>query len=144
MAVLVFTQVACERRTMRGVVAACLLITCLQRVAVADPVATPAPAASSYDPDATARDNSGTPTNSPWLDLAPAKVLSIRPARDRSKLYSALTVGAIHAGFIGWTYFAWYQKETHAFRAGGDGLFSPNTYAGGADKMGHAWATLGA
>lgn len=42
-----------------------------------------------------------------------------------------------------WTYFAWYRRDTHPFRAGGDGLFSPNTYAGGADKLGHAWATLG-
>lgn len=130
---------------MRGAVAACLLITCLQREAVADRVATDPPAPSSYDPKAAAADNGEYPGASPWLDLSPAPVLSIRtkPAGDHRKLASALTLGGIYAGFVTWTYFAWYRRDTHPFRAGGDGLFSPNTYAGGADKLGHAWATLG-
>lgn len=146
MLVLVFTQAACEGRTVRGAVAACLLITCLQRAAVADGVATPPPPPSSYDPNARAADSEKYPIASPWLDLSPAPILSIHsggsPPRDH-KLAAALTLGGIYAGFVTWTYFAWYRRDTHPFRAGGDGLFSPNTYAGGADKMGHAWATLG-
>jgi hypothetical protein len=142
---LVFTQAACEGRTVRGAVAACLLIACLQRQAVADRVATEPPPASSYDPNATASDNGAYPGPSPWLDLSPTPLLSIRekPARGGAPIASALTLGAIYAGFMTWTYYAWYRVDTHPFRAGGDGLFSPNTYAGGADKMGHAWATLG-
>ncbi len=130
---------------MRGGVAACLLITCLSRDAVADRVATAPPPASSYDPNARGPDSADYPGPSPWLDLSPSPLLSIRtrPERSHQKLASALTLGAIYAGFVTWTYFAWYRVDTHPFRAGGDGLFSPNTYAGGADKMGHAWATLG-
>lgn len=131
---------------MRGAVAACLLIACLHRDVVADGVATAPPPASSYDPNAPAADNATYPTNSPWLDLSPTPLLASRstlPERSHRRLASALTLGAIYAGFVTWTYFAWYRVDTHPFRAGGDGLFSPNTYAGGADKMGHAWATLG-
>lgn len=142
---LVFTQGACEGRTVQRAVAACLLITCLQRTAVADPVATTPPAASSYDPNATAPDSAKYPGASPWLDLSPSPVLAIRRSKsgDHRKLASALTLGGIYAGFVTWTYFAWYRRDTHPFRAGGDGLFGANTYAGGADKLGHAWATLG-
>lgn len=144
MADLVFTQAACEGRTVRGAVAACLLITCLQRDAVANPVATTPPPASSYDPKARVADSGTQPGASPWLDLSPSPLLIRRsPERSHRKLAATLTLAGIYAGFMTWTYFAWYRKETHPFRAGGDGLFSPNTYAGGADKMGHAWATLG-
>jgi hypothetical protein len=39
-------------------------------------------------------------------------------------------------------YFAWYydQPRLSGFAVGGDGYFGENTYAGGADKLGHAWA----
>ena len=60
------------------------------------------------------------------------------------KLAAALTLGGVYAGFTTWTYFAWYRKHKplSEFRVGGDGLFGSKTYAGGADKLGHAWATM--
>jgi hypothetical protein len=60
------------------------------------------------------------------------------------KLAAALTLGGVYAGFTTWTYFAWYRKHKplSEFRFGGDGLFGSRTYAGGADKLGHAWATM--
>lgn len=88
---------------------------------------------------------------SPWLDLAPTAVLARAEPRVDRRLASALAVGGLYAGFVTWTYFAWYRKEGHAFRAGGDGSWQlwrddgwlgTGHYAGGADKMGHAWATL--
>lgn len=55
-----------------------------------------------------------------------------------------MTLGAIYAGFTTWTYFAWYRKHRplNEFRVGGDGWFGARTYAGGADKLGHAWAAM--
>ena len=43
-----------------------------------------------------------------------------------------------------WSYFAWYRNHPplSKFKFGGDGMFGASTYAGGADKMGHAWATM--
>jgi hypothetical protein len=57
---------------------------------------------------------------------------------------AALTLGGLYAGFTTWTYFAWYRKHKplSEFAWGGDGWFGPRTYAGGADKLGHAWATM--
>jgi hypothetical protein len=60
------------------------------------------------------------------------------------KLSAALTLAGVYAGFTTWTYFAWYRKhrENRAFKWGGDGWLGLQTYAGGADKFGHAWATM--
>jgi hypothetical protein len=60
------------------------------------------------------------------------------------KVAAALTLGGLYAGFTTWTYFAWYRKHKplSQFEWGGDGWFGARTYAGGADKMGHAWATM--
>jgi hypothetical protein len=72
------------------------------------------------------------------------------PEQRDHRLASALTLGGLYAGFATWTYFAWYRKgcrpeprECHEFIWGRDGSFGVATYAGGADKLGHAWATLG-
>jgi hypothetical protein len=85
--------------------------------------------------------------DSPWIDLAPAKVLTARVPDEGPKdrrLVSGLTLAGLYAGFWGWAYIAWYrnhpEKEMHDF--GRDGWFGVNTYAGGADKLGHAWATM--
>jgi len=60
------------------------------------------------------------------------------------KLAAALTLGGVYAGFTTWTYFAWYRKHRalNQFKWGGDGWLGLQTYAGGADKFGHAWATM--
>lgn len=135
---------------MRAIVTALLLIAWLHRLAVATPVAgreTP------HDRDGTPRASADPETaNTPWIDLAPSAVFEARD-RERSnrKRNSLLILGSLYAGFVGWTYLAWYRTESHEFRVGGDvepgaswyEWFGTRTYAAGADKWGHAWATLG-
>jgi hypothetical protein len=60
------------------------------------------------------------------------------------RLAAALTLGGVYAAFTTWTYFAWYRKHKplDQFKWGGDGWLGDRTYAGGADKFGHAWATM--
>lgn len=60
-------------------------------------------------------------------------------------LYSkAVGLGMI-AGLYGvvytWTYFAWYKNRatTEDIVWNSEGLFGPDTYAGGSDKLGHMW-----
>lgn len=62
------------------------------------------------------------------------------PDRD-AKLASAGGVAAMYGAMTLWAYFAWYHdvEELPQFTVGGDGWFGPETYAGGADKLGHAW-----
>jgi hypothetical protein len=141
-----------------------LLIAWLRTSAVASPGTSESPP---HDPDGTARaparevrrrqpapDKSDQqPGDNPWIDLAPPKIFGLRTSPDgpRShKLAASLTLGAFYAGFTAWTYFAWYRKGCRPppkpcddFLWGKDGSFGVNTYAGGADKLGHAWATLG-
>ncbi len=85
--------------------------------------------------------------DSPWIDLAPAKVLDAHsPDQHRAdhRLRAALEFSSIYAAFSVWAYFAWYRNhpEKAQYEIGGDGWFGKNTYAGGADKLGHAWATM--
>src|SRR5215468_857372 len=115
---------------------AALLIAWLQHPVSAQPP-TPDP---HYDPAA-------APT--PWVDQGASPITSSgdsaseAPAGDH-KLAAALTLGGIYAGFTTWTYFAWYRKHKplKQFKWGGDGWLGLQTYAGGADKFGHAWATM--
>lgn len=55
-----------------------------------------------------------------------------------------LVLGGSYAVFAGWMYVAWYRnhKDLSDFKWGGDGWLGSTTYAGGADKFGHAWATM--
>jgi hypothetical protein len=120
----------------RGLIAL-LIVTRLDTAAVAG----------SQGRESPAHDRDGTVTASPWIDLAPAEVLSRgpgdAPARDY-RLASGITLATLYAGFWGWAYVAWYrnhpEKDEHDI--GRDGWFGVNTYAGGADKLGHAWATM--
>lgn len=122
--------------------AAVCLIAVLHGAALAGPAT---PDGSTPDPDVPPADNS------PWLDQAPAKALSIRAeTKPDRRLPALLTLGGLYAGFAGWAYFAWYKKEGHAFMTGGDGSwklwtdegwFGAERYSAGADKMGHAWVT---
>ncbi|HEY5949524.1 MAG TPA: DUF2279 domain-containing protein [Kofleriaceae bacterium] len=125
---------------MRPGLIALIIVTWLHGVALAGPQASETP---SHDQDGAVT----APKDSPWIDLAPAKVLS-SPSRDEHthdhRLASGITLASLYAGFWGWAYIAWYRnhplKEEHDI--GADGWFGVNTYAGGADKLGHAWATM--
>jgi hypothetical protein len=101
----------------------------------------------SSDPNATPPSQAGTVENSPWIDLAPAKVLhaTTEPVDDH-RVASAIEFGSIYTAFSIWAYFAWYRNHPELDPTkdhfGGDGWFGKTTYAGGADKFGHAWATM--
>ena len=142
-------------RTVHRTVAAVLLIAWLRVPAVAGPMSADL---SHHDRDG-ATTASANPT--PWIDLAPAPVLTEIIAdppegtKRNHKIAATLTLAGFYAAFTTWTYFAWYYKhdpnpadcERRGVRRwglcwGGDGLFEPTTYAGGADKLGHAWATM--
>lgn len=125
---------------MRPGLIALLIVTWLRGVSVAGPGAT----------ETRSHDQNGAvtaPPDSPWIDLAPAKVLTAnagdKPPRDY-RLASGLTLASLYAGFWGWAYLAWYRDhpEKSEHDIGRDGWFGVNTYAGGADKLGHAWATM--
>jgi hypothetical protein len=104
-------------------------------------------------------------TKSPWIDLAPTPIFTssetAQPRKRDHKLAASLTLAGLYAGFMGWTYLAWYRKDCPRSdnscpkfkwadpKKEGDwriwtegGWFGKNGYAGGADKLGHAWATL--
>ena len=54
------------------------------------------------------------------------------------------TMSALYVTFAAWMFVAWYRahKPLSQYRWGGDGWMGSLTYAGGADKCGHAWATM--
>jgi hypothetical protein len=98
---------------------------------------------------------------SPWLDQGATLTLTFDPAdtlgtptdptataaaprRRDHRLASAAALGGLYLGFSTWAYFAWYRNQPSLgnFEWGLDGYFGRNTYAGGADKVGHAWANL--
>jgi hypothetical protein len=120
---------------------AALLIAWLHHPGVAEPLAPE----SHHDPIARV-----TPST-PWVDqgtspLTPQSDLPDAPANAPSgdhKIAAALTLGGTYVAFTTWTYFAWYRKhKERPFKWGGDGWLGLQTYAGGADKFGHAWATM--
>ncbi len=95
----------------------------------------------------------GEPCPSPWLDEGARLTLTFDPrgradpAADPAgdhRLASAAALGSLYLGFSTWAYFAWYRNQPSLgeFEWGKDGYFGRNTYAGGADKLGHAWANL--
>ncbi len=54
------------------------------------------------------------------------------------------TLSAAYVVFAAWSFVAWYRyhRPLSKYRWGGDGWLGVKTYAGGADKFGHAWATM--
>lgn len=136
-----------------------LLIAWLTPIAVAGPARPDPQVGADHDPDALAGAPAATPAieGSPWLDQAPSTVLAARLEPDGFRhrpLAASLTLAGVYAGFVTWTYFAWYRTETHDFRWADptkdgnwklwsdEGWFGSTRYAGGSDKLGHAWATM--
>lgn len=83
----------------------------------------------------------------PWLDEAappPWMAPSVEPVPRDHRVGSMAALGGIYASFATWMYFAWYhdQPRLSGFKVGGDGYFGETTYAGGSDKLGHAWANM--
>ena len=131
------------RPGVRRVLVACLLIAWLQSIALAEPQA---PDSAAPDPAVTPAASARGGEKSPWIDLAPATVLehvAEQPHADH-KLAAGITMGAMYTVFSGWMYLAWYNKHKplSQYKWGGDGWLGSNTYAGGADKFGHAWSTM--
>lgn len=80
-----------------------------------------------------------------FLESAPSPGAS--PVRDPSRLRKWGSLGGVagvYSSATAYMYFAWYrgQPDLPSFTVGGDGYFHERTYAGGADKLGHAWANL--
>lgn len=81
-----------------------------------------------------------------WLALslagAPRPLARATPDEDRHPALSLAVVGGTYATAVAYTYLAWYRRsensDTLGFRE--EGLFGHDTYAGGADKLGHAWS----
>jgi hypothetical protein len=88
------------------------------------------------------------PPPSPWIDLAPANVLTKvankPPKTDDHPIAAVSTVAGFYAAFGAFGFIAWYQhhKPLAQYKFGGDGWLGLDTYAAGADKMGHAWSTM--
>lgn len=79
-----------------------------------------------------------SPDALPPLPPTPAE-LKIAESRKTTAL---VTTGLLYAGLYGWTYLAWYQRnpESEGFEFIDEGWFGEDTYAGGADKIGHFYA----
>ncbi|MBC7462134.1 MAG: hypothetical protein H7287_12295, partial [Thermoleophilia bacterium] len=110
---------------------------------------TPGPTQSSSPSPGTSPSPSSSPspgttsTATPWLDestAAGAPVLALHARSQPHHHAAVITLAALYAGFIGWTYIAWYRRPWRDFRWGGDGTwklwqhdswFGTQQYAGG-------------
>lgn len=73
---------------------------------------------------------------------APEQITETEPLSEETpdrRAVSAAVLGGIYAGFTTWAYFAWYHdvEQLPDLEVGHDGYFGAETYAGGADKLGH-------
>jgi hypothetical protein len=89
----------------------------------------------------------GTTTSAPAdpvADPGSAAVTATIRRPSRLKKYGSLAgILGVYASASTYMYFAWYYGQPgKPFKWGGDGYFGADTYAGGADKLGHGWANL--
>lgn len=96
-------------------------------------VASPALAGPAGVPADDANDTAVAPLPEPPPPPPPA------PSRRRAKLYAAGGLALTYGAFTTYAYFAWFRgKENHGMGVTWDS-FGVDGYAGGADKLGHAW-----
>jgi len=115
-----------------------LLCACAIRLGLPGPAAAqPAGAGLDERPPVPA-DAGGAPLPGDSPALAVPAGLSIQELR---RPYALAATGAFYGGLYGWTYLAWYQRspDSEGFNVLDEGWFGPDTYAGGADKLGHFW-----
>jgi hypothetical protein len=107
-------------------------------------VATPAEASTPrVDQDASAV--SSPHAAEPLREPEPAAMLAPGAAPSRLRKWGSLGgVAGVYASATTYMYFAWYhdQPDLPSLKVGGDGYFGEDTYAGGVDKLGHAWGNL--
>jgi hypothetical protein len=59
----------------------------------------------------------------------------------KTKIIAAASIAAIHLAYTTWSYFAWYRDaDSEAWHLERAPAFGVDSYAGGADKLGHAWS----
>lgn len=78
----------------------------------------------------------------PWGSQAPVVPPPAPVVEPLYPKWVGLTVvGGVFASVYTWTYFAWYKNRATVDDIvwNSEGLFGPNTYAGGSDKLGHMW-----
>jgi hypothetical protein len=102
----------------------------LVTLALSAPPALAAPAAGPASPPP------AITVTAPAGEPAPAPLV---PDRKRAKLYAAGGLALTYAAFSTYAYVAWFRgKENHGVGFTFEG-FGVGTYAGGVDKLGHAW-----
>jgi hypothetical protein len=87
----------------------------------------------------------GRSATQPSVETDPAAVEPPASAPSRLRRWGSLgAVAGVYGAATTYMYFAWYhgQPDLPSFKLGGDGYFGGETYAGGADKLGHAWGSL--
>ncbi len=86
-----------------------------------------------------------TPKEDPWEAVPGAVTLTAEnpPPKKKHRGLALGAVAGIYLSFSTWAWFAWYADHppNQGFEFGGDGLFEKSAYAGGSDKLGHAWST---
>lgn len=71
----------------------------------------------------------------------PADTPKPEPESRRAKIIAAASVGAMHAAYATWSYFAWYRDaDTEDFHLERTTWFRTDSYSGSADKLGHFWS----
>ena len=108
------------------------LVTACASVATAAPASLPVASAAPASPPV-ASDGSDEPA-----DLDTAKTDA--PTR-KSLALSAAATGGTYLLLYGWVSLAWYVRteDSASFHFHEEGWFGRDTYAGGADKLGHTW-----
>jgi hypothetical protein len=72
-------------------------------------------------------------------DPAAQVAVKTEASSTRAKWLAAGSIAAFHGAYLTWQYFAWYRKGSEDFHYEEGPALSPSSYAGGADKFGHAW-----